>query len=141
LKRKNLFCQKNLTIISQVLTALAKNDASVPNESIYFKQQAQNQLKNIIATNQKILHEQIVTTESEIIQRTQARNAKQSSNSVEEMTADRAEKLEAQVKAWRSLLPGLIKRFSKINDPRRIKKIKHKLAVVLLYGLFAFIFR
>ena len=38
-------------------------------------------------------------------------------------------------------MPILIKRFAKIPDPRRTKSVKHKIAVVMLYGLFAFIFR
>jgi len=46
-----------------------------------------------------------------------------------------------QIRAWRSLLPTLIKRLSKIPDPRRTKSVKHKLTVLMLFGLFAFIFR
>ena len=61
--------------------------------------------------------------------------------SVEEMTADRADKLSSQIQAWRSVLPILIKRFSKIHDPRRAKSVKHQLVVVMLYGLLAFIFQ
>jgi DDE_Tnp_1-associated len=38
-------------------------------------------------------------------------------------------------------LPILIKQFTKISDPRRAKSVTHKIAVVMLYGLFAFIFR
>ena len=110
-------------------------------ESIYFKHYRQEQLKNKIVTNQKLIHEQATATQSVIIPRTQARNVKQPHGSIETMTADRADKLEAQIQAWRKLLPVLIKRFSKIRDPRRAKSVKHQLVVVMLYGLFAFIFR
>lgn len=44
-----------------------------------------------------------------------------------------------QLKVLRRLLPGILKRFSKIKDPRNPKTIKHKLTVVLLYGLIMFI--
>ncbi len=57
------------------------------------------------------------------------------------MTADRSDKLSSQIQAWLSILPILIKRFSKIHDPRRAKSVKHQLVVVMLYGLLAFIFR
>ena len=76
-----------------------------------------------------------------IVPRTKARNAKQHYVSVETMKMDREDKLSEQIKAWRSILPILIKRFAKIVDPRRAKNVKHKIAVVMLYGLFAFIFR
>lgn len=118
-----------------------KVSASKSLESIYFKQNKQNQLKSNIAASQQHIREHIATTESMIIPRTQARNIKQPHNSIEAISADRGDKLEGQIQAWRSLLPVLIKRFSKIGDPRRAKSVKHKLAVVLLYGLFAFIFR
>jgi DDE_Tnp_1-associated len=117
--------------------------ASVPKlvESIYFKQHRQDQLKRKIVATQKLIHEHNVATQSLIIPRTQARNRKQPHCTREAMTADRAGKLEAQIQAWRNLLPLLIKRFSKIRDPRRVKSVEHQLVVVMLYGLFAFIFR
>jgi len=110
-------------------------------ESIYFKQLKQTHLKNKIAANQKLIHEHVSATQSIIVHRTQARNVKQPFVSIESMTADRADKVEAQIQAWRSVLPMLVKRFSKIHDPRRAKSVKHQVAVVMLYGLFAFIFR
>ena len=112
-----------------------------PTESIFFKQFEQEKLKSKIITNQTSIHEQVDATQSVIIPRTQARNIKHTYCSVEEMRADRENKLEAQIQAWRNVLPILIRRFSKIPDPRRAESVKHKLAVVMLYGLFAFIFR
>ena len=43
--------------------------------------------------------------------------------------------------AWRKILPSLIKKFSRIPDPRRAKSIKHKLVVLMIFGLLAFIYR
>jgi hypothetical protein len=42
-----------------------------------------------------------------------------------------------QVGVFRTLLPKLLKELSKIPDPRQPKKVKHKLTVVLLYGLLS----
>ena len=47
----------------------------------------------------------------------------------------------AQIAAWRALLPGIIKRFSKIQDPRNTKKIKHSITVLMVFGLFLFVLR
>ena len=79
--------------------------------------------------------------QSLIAPRTEACNRKQSCVSSEDETFERSEKLSVQIQAWRSLLPVLIRQFAKIRDPRRAKSIKHKMVVVMLYGLFAFIFR
>jgi hypothetical protein len=40
---------------------------------------------------------------------------------------------------FRTLLPKLLKELSKIPNPRQPKKVKHKLTVVLLYGLLSFV--
>jgi hypothetical protein len=40
---------------------------------------------------------------------------------------------------FRALLPKRLKDLSKIPDPRQPKKVKHKLSVVLLYGLLSFV--
>ena len=126
------------TVISQVV-----KNASVPQliESIYFKQSKQEQLKAKIEASHQIIHEHHIATQSLIVPRTQARNAKQPCSTIEEMIADREDKLSEQIKAWRSMLPILINRFAKIPDPRRAKSVKHKIAVIMLYGLLAFIFR
>ena len=41
----------------------------------------------------------------------------------------------------RQQLPILLKRFSKISDPRNPKKIKYKLTVLMIYGILAFVFQ
>jgi hypothetical protein len=60
---------------------------------------------------------------------------------LEEEQARRADVVAAQIKVWRSLLPSLLKDFSKINDPRRAKNIEHKLTTLMIFGLFAFVFQ
>ncbi|MCR4440992.1 MAG: hypothetical protein QHH10_01740 [Peptococcaceae bacterium] len=63
-------------------------------------------------------------------------NAKSPFQTVEQEQAGRRQIVEGQLKSFRALLPGLLKRLSKIKDPRNPKTVKHKLMVVLLYGLY-----
>lgn len=56
-----------------------------------------------------------------------------------EERAAREDAVAGQLGVFRALLPKLLKGLSKISDLRRPKKIKHKLTVVLLYGLFSFV--
>jgi hypothetical protein len=43
------------------------------------------------------------------------------------------------LKVLRDKLPVLLKRFSAIPDPRNPRKIKHKLSVLMLYGILSFV--
>ncbi len=61
--------------------------------------------------------------------------------SVEEEAAMRLESVSAQIKAYRAALPHLLKRFDKIKDPRNPKKSKHKLTVLMVYGILCFAFQ
>jgi hypothetical protein len=134
---------KKKSLAAVTMTYQEEDKAIAPQliESIYFKQFKQKELKEKIETNYQHIHGHHIATQSLIVPRTQARNVKQMHCSVEEMISDRENKLSSQIQAWRSVLPNLINRFAKIPDPRRAKSIKHKLSIVLLYGLFAFIFR
>ena len=60
---------------------------------------------------------------------------------VEEERAARTDAVEEQVKVFRAMLPILLKRLSKITDPRNPKKNKHKLTVLLIYGILCFAFQ
>ena len=44
-----------------------------------------------------------------------------------------------QVAVLRRLLPAVLNRLAKIPDPRQPKKIKHKLTVLMLYGILSFV--
>jgi hypothetical protein len=56
-----------------------------------------------------------------------------------EEQAAREDAVAGQLGVFRTLLPKLWKELSKIPDPRQPKKVKHKLTVVLLYGLLSFV--
>ena len=98
-------------------------------------------LKNKIAQSQAQIREEVEATGSMIIPRTQAQNRKCAATTLEEEQEWRGLVTAEQIKTWRSLLPSLLKRFSKINDPRRAESIEHKLTTLMIFGLFAFIFQ
>jgi len=50
----------------------------------------------------------------------------------EEERAARLDAVSQQVKVYRSMLPVLLKRLSKIRDPRHPQKIRHKLTVLMI---------
>jgi hypothetical protein len=61
--------------------------------------------------------------------------------SVAEEQAAREEAVAAQIAVYRNLLPGLLKKLAKIPDPRQPTKVKHRLTVVLIYGLLMCVFQ
>ena len=67
-------------------------------------------------------------------------NRKVSYESVEEECLDRNDAVVEQMKIIRDLLPTLLAKFAKVKDHRNPKKIKHKLSVLMLYGILCFIF-
>lgn len=56
-------------------------------------------------------------------------------------TTARQEATENTLHAFRRVLPGLLCDLAKIPDPRNSLKVKHKLTVLLLYGILAFVFQ
>jgi len=140
-EKKLIQAAKQTAALEQKTVVAVTNSSQKQIEPLYFKQYQQKQLKQKIAANQNLIHEQMLATQAMIVPRTKARNAKQPYANVEAMKTDREDKLSEQIKTWRSVLPILIKRFAKISDPRRAKSVKHKIVVLMLYGLFAFIFR
>lgn len=68
-------------------------------------------------------------------------NCKCPYETVEEERAARLDALSQQVKVYRTMLPVLLKRLSKISDPRNPRKIKHKLTVLMIYGILCFAFQ
>ena len=59
----------------------------------------------------------------------------------EEEQAARVDAVSQQVKVYRALLPVLLKRLSKIPDPRNPHKLRHKLTVLMIYGILCFAFQ
>ena len=60
---------------------------------------------------------------------------------VEEEGVMRLDAVTEQIKAYRAELPVLLERLSKIKDPRNPKKIKHKVTVLMIYGILCFAFQ
>ena len=59
----------------------------------------------------------------------------------EEEVTGRRQAVEETLIVFRQLLPGLLNDLSSIKDPRNPKKVKHKLTVLALYGILAFVFQ
>jgi hypothetical protein len=66
-------------------------------------------------------------------------NRKSEYGSVEEEQQARQEAITTQWQIMGGLLPVLLARLEKIPDPRQPKKIKHKMTMVLLYGIMMFV--
>jgi hypothetical protein len=65
-------------------------------------------------------------------------NGKSVWKTVAEEKQARQQTVEEQLRVYRSLLPGLLRRLGKIPDPRNPLLIRHKLTVLLLYGIVMF---
>src|SRR6266566_2424291 len=68
-------------------------------------------------------------------------NGKSAWKTMEEEKQGRQEAAEEQLRVYRSVLPRLLKRLAKIPDPRNPLLIRHKLTVLLLYGILMFVFQ
>ncbi|MBW2334650.1 MAG: transposase family protein [Deltaproteobacteria bacterium] len=68
-------------------------------------------------------------------------NCKSEFQTVEEEREARCDTVTEQVMIFRSKLPILLKRLSQIDDPRNPKKIKHKLTVLMIYGILTFVYQ
>src|SRR5216683_331156 len=68
-------------------------------------------------------------------------NGKSAWKTMEEEKQARQEAAEEQLRVYRSVLPRLLKRLAKIPDPRNPLLIRHKLTVLLLYGILLFVFQ
>ena len=99
------------------------------------------ELQKKILFSQKQIRENIEATDAKIIHRTQAKNHKSPHETFADEQAAREHIMSEQIKAWRSMLPVLIKKLSRIPDPRRTKSVKHKISVFMIFGLLAFVFR
>ena len=116
--------------------AMLTNTKSPVTHSIY-----RANLKNKISISQKQIRKNINASNANIIHRTQAINAKRPYQTIKEEQAIRQDILAEQIKVWRRTLPPLLKKLSRIPDPRRPNSIKHKMVVLMIFGLLAFVFR
>jgi|GEM_PF-1837347 len=67
-------------------------------------------------------------------------NRKCQYKTAEEEQRGRQDAVVEQVRVFRAKLPVLLRRLCKIKDPRNPKKVKHKLTVVMIYGILTFVF-
>jgi hypothetical protein len=98
-------------------------------------------LKEKISTSQKIIHDKIIAADASITHRTQAINSKRPYQTIEDEQIVRENILADQIRVWRRTLPTLLNKLSRIPDPRRPKSVKHKIVVLMIFGLLAFVFR
>ena len=68
-------------------------------------------------------------------------NGKSPYKTVEEERAARVDATDQQLKVYRAMLPVLLKRLSKIPDLRQPRKVRHKLTVLMIYGILCFAFQ
>jgi len=68
-----------------------------------------------------------------------APSACSSFDTIEEECAGRLDAVTGQVQVFRQQLPVLLKKLCKISDPRNPRKTKHKLTVLMLYGILTFV--
>ena len=66
-------------------------------------------------------------------------NRKCGYRSVEEEQEARETAATEQMRVFKSQLPMVLKRLSKIKDPRNPKKIRHKLSALMIYGILMFV--
>lgn len=77
----------------------------------------------------------------EAINATTLPNRKSSWQTVEEEREARQEAVEAQLNTWRALLPGLLEKLTRLEDPRRPRSTRHKLTVLMVFGILLFVFQ
>jgi hypothetical protein len=68
-------------------------------------------------------------------------NAKSSYQSEQEEKHARLTAVSEQHRILQANLPVLLRRFSRITDPRNAKKIKYKLTLVMIYGILTFVYQ
>ncbi len=77
----------------------------------------------------------------EAMHRASIQNCKCPYKTIEKERAEREEATTEQLRIMKAHLPILLKRLSQINDPRNPKKCKHKMTVIMIYGILTFVFQ
>ena len=66
-------------------------------------------------------------------------NSKSRFQSIEQEGAARTDAVSGLISILRQMLPVLLGRLEKIPDPRNPNKLKHRITVLMLYGLLVFV--
>ncbi len=99
-----------------------------------------NQMKKDRNLAQAILHKKQSPEKLYSIPKIAQRNSTCEYETVEEEFTARNTIVTNQIRIMKSQLSGLLKQLSKIKDPRNPKKSKHKLTILMIYGIFMFVF-
>jgi len=68
-------------------------------------------------------------------------NRKSDFKSTEEEREARLDAMGEQLRVFRSQWPILLKRLSRIRDPRNAKKVKYRLSLLMVYGILSFVYQ
>ena len=68
-------------------------------------------------------------------------NSKSEYKDIEEERQGRMDVITNQAMLFRSMLPKVLKGLKRIPDPRNPQKIKHKLTVLIVYGILSFVYQ
>lgn len=129
------------TVIDKISTPPLTSEAKVKPSSILDTALRGPELRQLLYENHCIRREHVLASGSAIVPRTQANNRKSSHLSLHDEQAEREELLSAQIQLWRSMFPSLLSQFSKLPDYRNPSRIDHKITVLMMFGLLAFVFR
>lgn len=99
-----------------------------------------NQMKKGRNLAQATLHEKQSPEDLYSIPKIAQRNSTCEYETIEEEFTARNTIVTNQIRIMKSQLPGLLNKLSKIKDPRNPKKSKHKLTILMIYGIFMFVF-
>lgn len=101
--------------------------------------------------NAKEIRKKVKQSRKELVERKKAEgishppqksvsNAKSPYKTEEEQQKANEDVVAAQFSTYLAMLPPLLVKFSKITDPRNPVKLKHKVTVLIIYGLIMFLF-
>lgn len=90
---------------------------------------------------EKTLRQKLKSQGFEIPSNFSINNSTSKYETIAEEIEARFESVVEEAKVFKANLPVLLKKLSKIPDPRNPKKIKHKLTVLMLYGILSFAYQ
>ncbi len=68
-------------------------------------------------------------------------NRKSPDKTTDEEMKDRQDTVEKTATVYSKILPALLKKLSRIQDPRQPGKIKHQMTVLMIYGILLFVYQ